>query len=250
MYIKTQSLSIYYQKLGQGADLIMLHGWGNDVSSFWNVAQNLKSNFTVHLIDLPGFGRSDIPTKAFTIDDYADVISEYITKQELSKPALLGHSVGGRIAIKLVTKNPNLVGKLILEDSAGIRSKRNIKKYIFLVAAKVFNFIVPNIFNLKEILRQKFYSKLEFDYINTGALRETFKNIISEDLSNLLPKVKNETLLIWGELDKTEEASLKNGRMMYRSIPRSKLEIFDGCGHFPHLENPARFIYFIKDFLS
>ena len=65
MYIPLNNHNIYYQRLGQGPDLIMLHGWGNDVSSFWGVTDFLKDDFTLWLIDLPGFGRSDIPKNPF-----------------------------------------------------------------------------------------------------------------------------------------------------------------------------------------
>ena len=73
MYTTVNNQQIYYQKIGQGKDLVMLHGWANDVSSFWQVTQELKDDFTVWLIDLPGFGRSENPKKPFTVTDYAKI---------------------------------------------------------------------------------------------------------------------------------------------------------------------------------
>lgn len=250
MYIRVNSQNIYYQKLGEGKPLIMLHGWGNDVSSFWNIAGQLKDNFTVYLIDLPGFGRSDNPKKDFTVSDYSNLVESLIKKLNLKKPNLLGHSVGGRIAIKLAAKNPQTIDKLILEDAAGIRPKRDIPKVFFYVSTKVFKLLLPNIFNLREKVRRIFYKSLESDYINAGQLKETLKNILDEDLTAEIPKIKNQTLLIWGQKDPTLEASIKNGKKMYRLIPNARLEIFENSGHFPHLDNPKRFTYFIKDFLS
>src|SRR3989344_7528691 len=100
MYITLNDQNIYYQKIGQGKNLIMLHGWKQDVSTFHNVGDILKENFTVWLIDLPGFGRSESPKKAFTVSDYSKIIAEFIKEQKINKPHLLGHSVGGNIAIK------------------------------------------------------------------------------------------------------------------------------------------------------
>lgn len=229
----------------------MLHGWGGDVSSFWKAAELLKEDFTVWLLDLPGFGRSDVPKKAFTVSDYAEIIAQFIKKNKIRDLVLLGHSLGGRIAIKLAASEKSHPGggisKLILEDAAGIKPKRDILKYFIYPFAKILRFL-PNFLNLKNRLRHGFYKSLEADYINADPLKETLTNILEEDLTPDLPKIKTDTLLIWGEKDPTQEASLKNGKKMYQLIPNARLEIIDDVGHFPHLENPAMFIYWVKQF--
>ena len=83
MYAKLNNQSIYFQKLGEGKDLIMLHGWKQDVSTFHNVSEILKQHFTLWLIDLPGFGRSENPKKDFKVQDYAEIIKEFIKEQKL-----------------------------------------------------------------------------------------------------------------------------------------------------------------------
>ncbi|MBI2022360.1 alpha/beta hydrolase [Candidatus Daviesbacteria bacterium] len=247
MYVSINNQNIYFQKLGKGPDLIMLHGWGNDVSSFWGISQILKENFTIYLIDLPGFGRSDPPKTAFNIVDYANIIKGFIESQNLKKPDLLGHSLGGRTAIKLASKNPDLLGKLILEASAGIKPKRDLYKTLIYPLAKLAKFI-PNIFSIKEKLRYIFYKSLESDYLKAGEMKQTLANILEEDLTEDLSKIKTETLLIWGEKDPTKEASLKNGKKMYQLIKNCRIEVLDNVGHFPHLEQPEKFVQLIKDF--
>lgn len=247
MYLTINNQNIYYQKLGKGPDLIMLHGWGNDVSSFWGVGQLLKDKFTIYLIDLPGFGRSDIPKKAFNIMDYAGIIKSFIEAQNLKKPFLLGHSLGGRTGIKLASENPEILGKLILEASAGIKPKRDLYKTTVYPLAKLAKFI-PNILNIKEKLRYIFYKSLESDYLKAGGMKQTLANILEEDLTDDLSKIKTETLLIWGEKDPTKEASLKNGKKMYQLIKNCRIEVLDNVGHFPHLEQPKKFAQLVKDF--
>lgn len=248
MYLQIKGLNIYFQKTGKGKVLIMLHGWGQDVSTFWGVVQLLKDKYTIYLIDLPGFGRSDSPKNPYTIYDYSELIKEFILKEKLNKPIVLGHSFGGRVAIKLFSSYPKLVDKLVLEDSAGIRSKTGFLKILVYVSVKIFHYLIPNIFNLKDRIRYKFYKKLGLDYINAGILIDTFKNILNEDLSGDLKKIDAETLLIWGEKDPTGETSLKNGKKMYQLINNSRIEVFEGVGHFPHLEKPEKFAYYVKDF--
>jgi len=248
MYITINNQNIYYQKLGQGKDLIMLHGWKQDVSTFHNVTEELKKHFTLWLIDLPGFGRSEAPKNAYTIGDYADIISEFIKQNKINKPHLLGHSVGGNISIKLTSANGHLIDKLVLESSSGIRPNRGIWKILIYPLAKAFRYLVPNVFHLKDRIRRLLYWKLEADYINAGGLKNTLTNILNEDLISLLPKIKNETLLLWGAND--QQVKVKYSRIMYRKIPNSRLEILDYVAHFPHLENPNKFMYFVKDFLN
>lgn len=250
MYITINSQEIYYQKLGSGKDLIMLHGWKQDVSSFHNVAEELKKHFTLYLIDLPGFGRSENPKKPFTVSDYSEIIYQFIRKLKLKKPALLGHSHGGRVAIKLASIHPEILGKLILEDAAGIRPRKDLGAYAVYFFAKTFHFLMPNFFNLKNKLRRNFYKRLQSDYLDALDLKKTLINVINEDLSQDLPKIKNETLLIWGENDTNAESSLEFGKKMYTLIPNSKIVSLPDVGHFPHTENPQTFLYYVMDFLS
>lgn len=249
MYTIVKNQTIHYQKIGRGKDLIMLHGWKQDVSTFWPVVDLLKDNFTLWLIDLPGFGRSENPKKVFGVSDYAEVVKQFIVKFEIKKPVVLGHSLGGRIAIKLAAKYPTLLGKLILENSAGLRPKKDLPKFIFYVLAKVFKYLVPNIFNLKRNLRSKFYKTLKSDYLTAGKLQDTFTKILNEDLSSDLPKIKVDTLLIWGDKDPIPESSLKNGKKMYQLIAKSKMAVLEDTEHFPHIENPKGFVTYVKDFI-
>lgn len=225
----------------------MLHGWGNDVSSFWETAENLKDHFTIYLIDLPGFGRSDTP-RSFTVEDYAQVIKEFIEKFNLTKLNILGHSLGGRISIKLLSKYPQIADKLILESSAGIKPKQDYIKPFLYILAKFFKYFIPNLFNIKQTIRFRIYKNLEADYIHAGKMKQTLTNILDEDLSPDITKIKNDTLLIWG--DKDQAVPTKYGRQMYQLIPKSRIEIFENTGHFPHIENKDLFLYLVKDFLT
>lgn len=252
MYLIINNQNIYYQKIGKGKDLILLHGWGQDVSTWWGIVDLLKNDFTLWLIDLPGFGRSDIPKTPFKMKDYAEIVAEFIRAQRINRPILLGHSLGGRVAIRLASHmssgNVNFIDKLILEAAAGIKPKRDHLKPIFYALAKL-SYLIPNLFNLKERLRVWFYKSLESDYINAGSLKETLKNILDEDLTSGLPNIQTETLLIWGEEDPTQEASPKFGKRMYQLIKNSRLEVLEGVGHFPHLERPDLFAQYVKDFV-
>lgn len=247
MYINLKGQSVFYQTTGSGKNLILLHGWKQDVSTWHPIVDLLKDDFKLWMIDLPGFGKSDIPEKTWQVSNFAETVSLFIKDLKIKEPILLGHSLGGNVSLKLAIKYPDLLNKLILEDSSGIRPKSNLKNSFSLTAAKIFNFLVPNIGNIKEKARRKFYNQIGSDYLDAGELKETFKNIINEDLSSEVSKIKTETLIIWGERDQEVPVSL--AKKLYQLIKNSDLEILEGIGHFPHLENPKLFAHYVKEFL-
>ncbi|MBI4038596.1 alpha/beta hydrolase [Candidatus Daviesbacteria bacterium] len=246
MYSKINDLNIYYQKVGRGKDLIMLHGWGMDVSTFWPAIDFLKDNFTLWLIDLPGFGRSDIPKKACDSEDYAKILAEFIKNNNIKKPFLLGHSFGGKVSIKLTAIHPNLVDKLILVGSSGLKPDPSIKRVLIYPLAKIFHFLIPDIFNIKSLIRKKFYRKIESDYYNVGVMKDTLVKTLNEDLTQDLKKINTQTLIICGEKDRA--VPIKYGKRMYQLIKNSKLISLEDKGHFLHIYDPERFAYYIKDF--
>jgi len=250
MYSIINDHQIYYQKLGSGPNLILLHGWMHDVSSFWEVAQELKKDFTVWLIDLPGFGRSSMYQESYSVSDYAGIVKQFIKQHSLKKPHLLGHSLGGRVAIKLTCSDKDLIDKLVLEDSAGIRPQKGIQKAVMFSLAKVIKTITPDIFNLKSKLRSKVYQSLGSDYDSAGAMKKTLTRVLNEDQLPEIPKIQNQTLVLWGENDNLAETSPKNAKKMYRLIKNSRLEFIENAGHIPHLENPTMFVYWLKEFLT
>ncbi len=246
MYQKIGSQNIYYQKIGRGKNLILLHGWGHDVSSFWKVAELLKNDMTVWLIDLPGFGRSDLPKRAFDTRDYAIAVAEFIKKNDIKNPTILGHSFGGKVAIKLAGNFSKLVSKLILIGASGIKPDPSFKKSLVYPLAKIIHFLVPDVFNIKSIIRKKFYRKIESDYENAGLMKNSLIKTLKEDLTDDLSKVKTDTLIIWGEKDRA--VPLKYGKRMYQLIKNSKFVTLENMGHFLHIHDPERLAYYVRDF--
>ena len=248
MYITINNQKVYFQKVGTGKNLILLHGWGLDSSTFWPIVDLLKDNFTLWILDLPGFGRSDIPKEAFNTKDYAQIIADFIRKNKIPKPTVLGHSFGGKIAIRFAHLYPNLMDKLILVGSSGLKRNPSFASTIAYPLAKIVHYLIPDIFNIKTIIRKKFYRKIESDYENAGVMKSTLLKTLKEDLTDNLKKIDNETLLIWGDSDRA--VPLKYGKKMYWLLPNSKLIIMEEQGHFLHVHDPERFANYVKLFLE
>lgn len=222
--------------------ILILHGWGGSSDSWKKVIQILSNNFKVICPDLPGFGKSDFPTKPFTLDDYVNWLSLFSQKLNLSKFFLLGHSFGGRIAIKFSILNPQKIEKLILVNSAGIESYKTFPTRIAFFFAKVGNFLFSKkcFVQFKNFFSQIFYFLFRIqDYAKAkGVMRETMKNIVSEDLLSQLSKISCDTLIVWGKKDKI--LPLKYAFLFKEKIPNSQLIFLQNTGHSPHLEVPEK----------
>jgi pimeloyl-ACP methyl ester carboxylesterase len=221
------------------APILILHGWGWPISSpqWARVKEILESNgYVVFLPDLPGFGASSAPLKPWTIDDYVEWVREYCRKNNLPQFFLAGHSFGGSVAAKFSIKYPERVRKLILADSAGIRKKR-LKKEIQKAVAhflNAFSFMPFYGFVRKAAYRTLFRHS---DYLLTeGVMKETYLNIIREDISDVFSGITLPTLLIWGEKDGI--TPLRHAYFIEKQITGAKLEIIPNVRHNPQKEAP------------
>ena len=252
MYFKDEKISLYYEKYGNDKKTILiLPGWGNTRPTFKNIIEHFKINYTIYIIDYPGFGNSPIPNTDLTIYDYANTIRNFMNKQKITNPILIVHSFGGRIATLLTGYYKEKIDKLIMIDAAAIKPKKtlkqlfkqtlykSLKKLIQLTPKKIRN-------NLKQKLFQKFAST---DYKNlTPCMQKTFRNIVNEDLTIYLKKIESETLLIWGSLD--NDTPLKDAEKMNKLIKNSALIIYKNATHYSYLQYPYLTNNIINEFIK
>jgi len=239
---------------GEGKPFLILHGWGGSSDS-WDKVQRLLSlaKYRVIVPDLPGFGKTKTPRKAWGVGDYGDFIFELTEKLNLDNFYLLGHSFGGRIAVKFAVSYPDKVKKLILCDAAGIKPKWYFKNKLIFTLARIGNAVfTPKLLSrFKDGARNFFYKFLRhYDYVKAeGTMKETIKKVLQEDLFPELAKIKIPTLIIWGRKDKL--VPVKYAYDFYQEIENSKIVILRGIGHSPHLEVPdvlaAQIIGFLRN---
>lgn len=251
MTINIMGLDVNYIHKGTGNNVILIHGWGNNLNYFNNLINDLQNNYSVYAIDLPGFGKTNIK-EDFNTSDYSNIILQFIKQLKISKPTLIGHSFGGKVIIDLITNqnyNPN---KIILIDSSGIKKKKSFYKKYKIYKFKLYKKIIKTIYNeqranyLIEDLRKKCGSK---DYNNCNSiLRNTLVRIVNEDYKDQLYKIKCPTLIIWGEYD--QETPLKDGKIMHKEIRNSGLVIIQNANHFPLDTNYYKCFLIINSFLN
>jgi pimeloyl-ACP methyl ester carboxylesterase len=251
--ILINGLKINYKIAGRGPAILVLHGWGGSSDSWIRVQGILASQgYKVICPDFPGFGKSTPPPEPWEITDYSSFVLNFVKELKLGSFFLLGHSFGGRIAIKFVVNHPKRVKSLILCDSAGIKPKSGPKTRVIYWIARIGNAIfTPKHFaRFKDAARNLFYIFLRNrDYVKAnGVMKETIKKVLSEDLLLDLAKIKTKTLITWGGIDKMVPPKYAN--IFKEKIKDSKLEILPKIGHSPHLEIPGKFSEIILNFLK
>ncbi len=251
MIVEIDGLNINYMVIGNGQDVILLHGWGAESSTFQRLQGNLAQYLRVYALDLPGFGKSSTPLFPWGVSDYSNLLKEFISKMGINNPVLLGHSFGGRVSIKYVSTYKN-VKKLILVDSAGVKPKRKPIYYIRVYAYKsvkfVLNLPVLRLFSARILVFMK--TKLgSSDYRQlSGIMQQTFVKVVNEDLKKFMPLIDCPTLLIWGEND--QATPLSDGKIMERLIPDAGLVVLNGAGHFAYIDKIREFLIIVSKFLE
>lgn len=224
-----------HTRIGDGAELLFLHGWGCD-KDFFKTADNLKG-FTVTRVDFYGFGETPAPSYPINLDDYVSGVEEIMRFYNMEDVVVIGHSFGGRVAIKLA-KNSRVSG-LVLVDSAGLKPKRKLGYYL-----KVGLYKLTKFFHIHPQRMKSFGSE---DYKKLmGSMKRTFINVVNEDLTKETKEITLPTMLIWG--DKDLETPIEMLHRMEKNIKNSTTVLFEGSGHFCFLENPKRFYSLVTEF--
>ncbi|MDP4119855.1 MAG: alpha/beta hydrolase [Bacillota bacterium] len=254
MFLEINGIRTHYIRQGSGETVLILHGWGCNVKVYESMTQLMSKKYEVIALDLPGFGETDEPKAPFSVGDYADFVQKFIKAIGVQKTILLGHSLGGRIIIKIMSsgKVDFEVPKIILVDAAGIRPKRSFKQKcktrIYKVSKWTYGLsLIKKIYpEGVEKLRKKNGSA---DYnAASPMMRQTLVKVVNEDLTECLSKIKPDTLLIWGENDTATPVS--DGQLMEKLIPKAGLAVIKNAGHYSFLDQRITFEKILASYLK
>ena len=255
MQINVDGYNICYRITGSGSKTaVMLQGWGTNLGMYDSVADSINDKYTFVQFDFPGFGGSDEPKEAWNVDAYADFFLKLMDALKIERASLIGHSYGGRVIIKLASRKdiPFTIENIVLIDSAGIVPEKTLRQKL-----KIANYkILKNIFGIKlictlfpELVEDWRNRQGSDDYKNASPImRRCLVMAVNEDLRHLLPEIKQDTLLIWG--DKDTATPLSDAKIMESMINGSGLVVLSGCGHFSFLEQLAVFRNIMRSYFK
>lgn len=239
MKIKIDNVEVNYIQYGEGSDVLLLHGWGQNIQMMRPLGDNLCSNHRITIIDFPGFGESDEPPEAWTVRDYAVLVEKLVEKLNIKKPTVIGHSFGGRVAIYFSADNP--IDKLVLFGSPCMKEKEELT-----LSVRILKKIkkLPGMDKFGDFMKQYIGSP---DYrAASPIMRQTLVNVVNEDLASFARKIEEPTLLIWGEHD--EAVPVEEARELEKIMIDAALIVLPGT-HYAYLENLGQVINILNNFI-
>jgi pimeloyl-ACP methyl ester carboxylesterase len=272
--VTVNGINVAYIDEGRGdKTILMVHGLASN-AGFWryNIA-GLASKFRVIAVDLPGYGKSDKGAYSYRLTFYADILSGMLKQLNVDKVCYDGNSMGGQIGIWFALRHPDQLDKLILTDPAGVEHFSDGEKDWFrgffnipLIRKTPEPTIRANLANNLYTFGEKFEWMVEerartvktpeFDHFAYAVIRSVHA-MVDEPTDEILGKVKNETLVIFGEKDLLIPNpylhggySKDVGEKAVREIPNAKLVMLQDAGHISMMDQPEAYNNTVTDFLT
>ena len=274
-------VNLHYLRGGSGPPLVLVHGLGSSAAvEFFHNLEPLAAHHRVFAVDLPGFGGSDKPVLEYTIELFVKAVNDLMASEGVERTALIGVSMGGRVALGLALESPEKVERLVLVDALGVGTPRRVLAYRILLTRGLGELTLrgtaralrrmnpatirrfwgwylqrPNrvntlwtderIANHGTLLATPEYRAAYLSALRSiSGMRQLRDGVAVE---NRLPELRMPTLLIWGRHDHIFPAS--HAEAARNRIPNGRVEIFDDSGHTPQMEEPDRFNRLVLDFL-
>ena len=262
--VEVDGVDLHYVEAGSGPPLLLLHGLNGSTFSFRLLMPYLTPHFRAIALDLMGFGYSDRPQhRDYSLGAQARLVAGFLDTLGIEKASVLGHSLGGAVAMHLALEFPERVDRLILASSAsdaetrrGLRSSRLVRPLLPVVAA----FTVQNQRFRRMSLRSACYDpafitpEVIEGYMGPTRVRGHLRALGSlmvdrrKDLPLEPSTISQPVLIIWGAADRWLPAS--HAERLRALIPNSRLTVIENAGHLVLEEQPEEAAHDIIDFLQ
>ncbi|HET6731570.1 alpha/beta fold hydrolase [Mycobacterium sp.] len=264
-----------YRVAGSGPTILLIHGIGDNSTTWSTVQSKLAQRFTVIAPDLLGHGKSDKPRADYSVAAYANGMRDLLSVLDIDRVTVVGHSLGGGVAMQFAYQFPQLVDRLILVGAGGVTKDVNfalrvaslpmgsealafLRLPLVLPALQVVGRMAGGVIgstglgrDLPDVLR--ILADLP-EPTASSAFARTLRAVVDWrgqvvtmlDRCYLTQSVPVQ--LIWGSHDSVIPVS--HARMAHAAMPGSLLEIFEGSGHFPFHDDPDRFVEVVERFID
>lgn len=252
--------------------VLLIHGLAGSSKTWDAVMPLLAERFDVIAPDLLGHGESAKPLGDYSLGAFASGLRDFLAVLDVRRVTIVGHSFGGGVAMQLAYQHPQLLDRLVLVGSGGLG--REVSWMLRLLSLPGFEYVMPLGFPKPAVdigthvgrflgrhgIRNKRFGEMWRSYASLAgapdrtAFVRTMRGVIepggqtinASDRLYLAARVP--TLLVWGDRDAI--IPVDHAREAHARIENSRLEIMEGLGHFPHVEDPERFVAVLTDFLD
>jgi pimeloyl-ACP methyl ester carboxylesterase len=241
---------------GTGDPAVFVHGFGSSKLIWEDVCRGLADVFSYYALDLPGSGESPAPRHFdYTLEQFADVLTDFIVMKDLKKLTLVGASLGATVILLALLRNRDeltpRVRALCLMDA--IAYPQDLPYFVEILQTPILGPAALNfpsfVKDLPAIFLPPGYARYYGRRRVREALLKTARLIDPERLAPYVRRLKTiqlPTLVIWGRKDGI--VPLRLGRRLVRDLPNARLLVIDHSDHWPHQESPAEVVEALKEF--
>jgi len=270
-HIAIHDHDIAYRRSGEGPALLLLHGIAGSSCTWLPVMQLLQRDYTVLAPDFLGHGASAKPLGDYSLGNHASAMRDFLHLLDIDRATVVGQSFGGGVAMQFAYQFPERCQRLVLVDAGGLG--REVSWILRLITLPGVEYVLPVLFpsfardwgdpvvrflgdwgigkgGAAEIWRS--YTSLT-EAENRRAFVRTMRAVIDPGgqsvsaVDRLYLAAHMPTLIVWGGQDRIIPPV--HALRAHETIPNSRLVIMEGVGHYPHVEQPARFVEILDDFL-
>ena len=264
-FLEVEGLRLHLRDTGPRAApaVLFLHGFGSSLHTWEEVAQGLEGDFRVIRLDLPGFGLTGAdPTGDYTDERAQIILLALMQRLGLERVALVGSSMGGRIAWRFAAAHPGQVSRLVLMAPDGFASPGmgyEQRPHVPLMM-RALPYTLPDALlrpsltpaygdpaALSEALFERYRAMMLAPGVRQAILDRMAQHVLLPP-EPLLARINLPVLLLWGERDRMVPVS--NAQDYRRALPDARLTVLPGIGHVPMEEAPAEVVRALREFLT
>jgi pimeloyl-ACP methyl ester carboxylesterase len=264
--------SVRYVQEGSGPVLLLIHGMAGALDTWRSVIEPLSRHATVLAVDLPGHGASSPGGGDYSLGSHAAFLRDVLTALGHDQVTLVGHSLGGGIAMQFSYQFPQMTERLVLVSSGGLglevspalraASLPGADLFVSLTAgaAQRASGLAGQLLRIGKVTPKPAVQEIARSYAaladadHRAAFLATVRSVVglggqtvrAGDRLHLAQGTP--VLLVWGQNDPI--IPVAHAQMAYELLPESTLEVFDGVGHFPQLEAPQQFVEALENFCA
>ena len=264
---------VTYHQLGEGPAIVLIHGITSSSRTWYEVLEGLAEHHTVIAPDLLGHGRSAKPRGDYSLGAYASGIRDLLAVLDVPSATVVGHSLGGGIAMQFAYQFPERMERLVLVDSGGLGEEVSLA--LRAATLPLAEYVMPFLFGavprgagrfvggalgkigvrgsaqlrgIAEGLESLGSADARAAFVHTArsVIDPHGQRVDARDRLYLAAEIPS--LVIWGECDSI--IPVEHGRGAAELMPNSRFEVFAGAGHFPFNDDPERFVGLLGDFIA